>query len=106
MCIRDSINAEYMGPELSFAVFRIKEGNTQLCFAPEGKNYIIAVSTTGKYYVGSFDAIKGGECKVISDIDLVLSLIHISEPTRPLYISYAVFCLKKKKNTYTHTIQI
>eukprot|EP00831_Metopus_contortus_P035072 TRINITY_DN27927_c0_g1_i2.p1 TRINITY_DN27927_c0_g1~~TRINITY_DN27927_c0_g1_i2.p1 ORF type:complete len:147 (-),score=30.72 TRINITY_DN27927_c0_g1_i2:106-546(-) len=28
-----------------------------------------------------------------------LSLIHISEPTRPLYISYAVFCLKKKKQT-------
>ena len=26
---------------------------------------------------------------------LYLSLIHISEPTRPLYISYAVFCLKK-----------
>ena len=26
----------------------------------------------------------------------ILSLIHISEPTRPLYISYAVFCLKKK----------
>ena len=26
---------------------------------------------------------------------LSLSLIHISEPTRPLYISYAVFCLKK-----------
>jgi len=26
----------------------------------------------------------------------LLSLIHISEPTRPLYISYAVFCLKKK----------
>jgi len=24
-----------------------------------------------------------------------LSLIHISEPTRPLYISYAVVCLKK-----------
>ena len=27
---------------------------------------------------------------------VLLSLIHISEPTRPLYISYAVFCLKKK----------
>ena len=26
---------------------------------------------------------------------VLLSLIHISEPTRPLYISYAVFCLKK-----------
>ena len=35
-----------------------------------------------------------------------LSLIHISEPTRQAEISYAVFCLKKKKNktkktTYT-----
>ena len=28
---------------------------------------------------------------------LSLSLIHISEPTRPERISYAVFCLKKKK---------
>src|SRR5678815_1736099 len=27
---------------------------------------------------------------------LALSLIHISEPTRLLSISYAVFCLKKK----------
>src|SRR5678815_6029286 len=27
----------------------------------------------------------------------ILSLIHISEPTRLLSISYAVFCLKKKK---------
>ena len=29
----------------------------------------------------------------------LLSLIHISEPTRRTPISYAVFCLKKKKNT-------
>ena len=29
---------------------------------------------------------------------LRLSLIHISEPTRLLSISYAVFCLKKKTN--------
>ena len=28
---------------------------------------------------------------------LRLSLIHISEPTRQAEISYAVFCLKKKK---------
>ena len=27
----------------------------------------------------------------------ILSLIHISEPTRLGMISYAVFCLKKKK---------
>eukprot|EP00658_Telonema_sp_P-2_P038432 TRINITY_DN27580_c0_g1_i1.p1 TRINITY_DN27580_c0_g1~~TRINITY_DN27580_c0_g1_i1.p1 ORF type:complete len:100 (+),score=24.96 TRINITY_DN27580_c0_g1_i1:88-387(+) len=30
---------------------------------------------------------------------VLLSLIHISEPTRLLSISYAVFCLKKKKKT-------
>src|SRR5450756_2801208 len=30
---------------------------------------------------------------------LELSLIHISEPTRLGMISYAVFCLKKKKKT-------
>ena len=28
---------------------------------------------------------------------IILSLIHISEPTRPRLTSYAVFCLKKKK---------
>ena len=30
-----------------------------------------------------------------------LSLIHISEPTRLGMISYAVFCLKKKKTQKT-----
>ena len=30
-------------------------------------------------------------------LELQLSLIHISEPTRRTPISYAVFCLKKKK---------
>ena len=42
---------------------------------------------------------------------LLLSLIHISEPTRLGMISYAVFCLKKKKKktnvSYTHlTLQL
>ena len=35
---------------------------------------------------------------------LNLSLIHISEPTRQAEISYAVFCLKKKK-TKEHTMR-
>eukprot|EP00658_Telonema_sp_P-2_P037620 TRINITY_DN27050_c0_g1_i3.p1 TRINITY_DN27050_c0_g1~~TRINITY_DN27050_c0_g1_i3.p1 ORF type:complete len:135 (+),score=35.99 TRINITY_DN27050_c0_g1_i3:24-428(+) len=39
---------------------------------------------------------KNGGFTVLAD-DLDLSLIHISEPTRLLSISYAVFCLKKKK---------
>ncbi len=32
------------------------------------------------------------------DTLVVLSLIHISEPTRLALNSYAVFCLKKKKH--------
>src|SRR5450756_2998442 len=35
--------------------------------------------------------------KIKRGIDNSLSLIHISEPTRLGMISYAVFCLKKKK---------
>ena len=34
---------------------------------------------------------------LISSFIVTLSLIHISEPTRRYAISYAVFCLKKKK---------
>eukprot|EP00658_Telonema_sp_P-2_P085768 TRINITY_DN984_c0_g1_i6.p1 TRINITY_DN984_c0_g1~~TRINITY_DN984_c0_g1_i6.p1 ORF type:complete len:430 (-),score=96.60 TRINITY_DN984_c0_g1_i6:28-1317(-) len=34
---------------------------------------------------------------------MMLSLIHISEPTRLLSISYAVFCLKKKKKKHSIT---
>eukprot|EP00658_Telonema_sp_P-2_P063123 TRINITY_DN51832_c0_g1_i1.p1 TRINITY_DN51832_c0_g1~~TRINITY_DN51832_c0_g1_i1.p1 ORF type:complete len:200 (+),score=66.01 TRINITY_DN51832_c0_g1_i1:120-719(+) len=37
--------------------------------------------------------------KMDSIMEEKLSLIHISEPTRLLSISYAVFCLKKKKKT-------
>src|SRR5678815_4686689 len=43
---------------------------------------------------GPYEVVKGWP----KDISTVpgLSLIHISEPTRLLSISYAVFCLKKK----------
>ena len=34
---------------------------------------------------------------ILDDATYSLSLIHISEPTRQEAISYAVFCLKKKK---------
>eukprot|EP00658_Telonema_sp_P-2_P085608 TRINITY_DN9796_c0_g2_i1.p1 TRINITY_DN9796_c0_g2~~TRINITY_DN9796_c0_g2_i1.p1 ORF type:complete len:166 (+),score=46.25 TRINITY_DN9796_c0_g2_i1:3-500(+) len=35
--------------------------------------------------------------EAVNHVEHILSLIHISEPTRLLSISYAVFCLKKKK---------
>eukprot|EP00658_Telonema_sp_P-2_P068555 TRINITY_DN5748_c0_g1_i7.p2 TRINITY_DN5748_c0_g1~~TRINITY_DN5748_c0_g1_i7.p2 ORF type:complete len:131 (-),score=35.29 TRINITY_DN5748_c0_g1_i7:35-427(-) len=41
----------------------------------------------------------------MNDAGLTLSLIHISEPTRLLSISYAVFCLKKKKKKTKKTKQ-
>src|SRR5665647_3605457 len=49
----------------------------------EGKCILFQTKTTGKHTIKS------------------LSLIHISEPTRRTPISYAVFCLKKKKNPIT-----
>ena len=40
------------------------------------------------------------------DVPMNLSLIHISEPTRPRLISYAVFCLKKFFFNDTATTEI
>ena len=48
----------------------------------------------------SSDAIRinGDMFEVADPYEYYLSLIHISEPTRRTPISYAVFCLKKKKH--------
>src|SRR5450756_294840 len=47
-------------------------------------------------------AARAGARRVVhcSTVGVHLSLIHISEPTRLGMISYAVFCLKKKKKKY------
>ena len=45
-------------------------------------------------FFGSFQALKGITADIHEGEVVVLSLIHISEPTRPRLISYAVFCLK------------
>ena len=43
----------------------------------------------------------GTELSLLQSTEDGLSLIHISEPTRPRLISYAVFCLKKNiKRTF------
>eukprot|EP00658_Telonema_sp_P-2_P029442 TRINITY_DN2239_c0_g1_i2.p1 TRINITY_DN2239_c0_g1~~TRINITY_DN2239_c0_g1_i2.p1 ORF type:complete len:211 (+),score=46.08 TRINITY_DN2239_c0_g1_i2:222-854(+) len=55
----------------------------------------------GKCGTGAGGAWPGGPDMHAGDANngavMYLSLIHISEPTRLLSISYAVFCLKKKK---------
>ena len=49
------------------------------------------------FFSVSFHTMSGQQSKPIpTSLGQRLSLIHISEPTRPGYISYAVFCLKKK----------
>ena len=84
-------------------------------------NFTVFVSTDEGMYIGVFGdsdiyIYKQGKLVDISEMlkskgaktaavamdeeDLILSLIHISEPTRLLSISYAVFCLKKKKIKY------
>ena len=50
--------------------------------------------------VAYVDRVAGDLSKHFGDV-VGLSLIHISEPTRQAEISYAVFCLKKKKTTTT-----
>ena len=54
---------------------------------------------TEKPHVGQIASMVDRVKAVIPNAKLVynLSLIHISEPTRQAEISYAVFCLKKKK---------
>src|SRR5450756_2860533 len=47
------------------------------------------------FYTKRFAYYVGRKCRAMTVKDL--SLIHISEPTRLGMISYAVFCLKKKK---------
>ena len=46
---------------------------------------------------GTILAIDMGNTNIVIGCVDDLSLIHISEPTRRTPISYAVFCLKKKK---------
>ena len=72
---------------LSYKIDRSTDGSTWTnVTTTNGNAYLDTVSESRKYYwrVGTMDN---------------LSLIHISEPTRLLSISYAVFCLKKKTKT-------
>ena len=63
--------------------------------------------------VGGIDVLVDPKAKDADTVSLLaylspdqkLSLIHISEPTRQAEISYAVFCLKKKKKKTTKVIK-
>src|SRR5674476_1602827 len=60
------------------------------------KDPSLIVLSSSHYYYYDFEEINNAKTVVYLK-ELNLSLIHISEPTRQAEISYAVFCLKKKK---------
>eukprot|EP00658_Telonema_sp_P-2_P019420 TRINITY_DN17665_c0_g1_i1.p1 TRINITY_DN17665_c0_g1~~TRINITY_DN17665_c0_g1_i1.p1 ORF type:complete len:573 (-),score=64.80 TRINITY_DN17665_c0_g1_i1:75-1793(-) len=66
---------------------------------------LLAMPVTGTRTValGESQSTLHGDAVEVFEVDARLSLIHISEPTRLLSISYAVFCLKKKKKPVIYT---
>ena len=73
-----------------------------------GKKETASVILLGKEWQikSSLKTEKGGEelsAAGVEEPGWYLSLIHISEPTRLLSISYAVFCLQKKTHTHNNT---
>ena len=77
--------------------------NIKACFHASGISCLFYLYSIVKRKVGFQCGNSGILDEVVNsadeDIAFRLSLIHISEPTRHLRISYAVFCLKKKKCT-------
>ena len=83
-------------PDDTEALFSALSGyNTKLYHDPLTDMY------NRRYYEEIVRGMKGPIGVALMDLDdfkvYNLSLIHISEPTRRTPISYAVFCLKKKK---------
>src|SRR5674476_1470791 len=67
---------------------KIKTARKSGCYCPSW------IGQRGSYGVGTYSRMR---FSVHTVFGIDLSLIHISEPTRQAEISYAVFCLKKKK---------
>ena len=74
----------------------IQAAETNDRYVPEAAidtmSFANAISTRWQVFSDHYERTEMANARVAMD----LSLIHISEPTRLLSISYAVFCLKKK----------
>ena len=68
------------------------------------RQIILAINALLKFKAYTLINVLGLACSlacVLTVARYILSLIHISEPTRQAEISYAVFCLKKKNKKTT-----
>ena len=95
MCIRDSIPTGHDGKAYlmvdgrRYEAFLVSKMSINFETIPDEKRFLQERMTQ--------HAARGGN--ITGSITYYnLSLIHISEPTRLGMISYAVFCLKKKKD--------
>ena len=92
-------------------VHRLGVEKVKAIIAEIDKKHMIVITDKGDFVKvkRQMSAAIGDEIELKQRRIYPLSLIHISEPTRLLSISYAVFCLKKKKKiiqtTHTHSLQ-
>ena len=87
--------------EEEFGVNLFYRNNNKLTLTPEGEKFY----QNAEELLAHADAVRSELHELRKQITPVrLSLIHISEPTRRTPISYAVFCLKKKKTTRHNTL--
>ena len=98
------------GPEKAKAKKMIKQGKSKQEILKETGCTIAVRNANLEIKEGEMFVIMGlsgsGKSTLVRCINRLnepsmLSLIHISEPTRQAEISYAVFCLKKKKKKKT-----
>src|SRR5678809_1644377 len=87
------ISTGSIGLDVALGIGGLPRGRVVEIYGPESSG-----KTTLATHVIAEAQKKGGMCAFIdAEHAFDLSLIHISEPTRQAEISYAVFCLKKKK---------
>src|SRR5674536_216258 len=94
MCIRDRVAGVPPITSVSGVPSGWVDHAVSLTFAAEAVVNGAPVGYT-EYRVGS-GSWTTGTSVTVARAGATLSLIHISEPTRLLSISYAVFCLKQK----------
>ena len=77
--------------ELFDHIKKVKQTNVAIIMVEQNAKQALSISDRGYVLVTGENRYSG------TGKELLMALIHISEPTRLRRISYAVFCLKKKK---------